>query len=475
MEDDEGRNGDGGGAVWTGPRRAEPRFVSLAVFTAGLLLILALEVYGLAYARNNQYLQFHSSEDMMQTLSLLDLREHAWQSLLVLHVQPPLLDALRASLAKLWPDVGKRVLVLQVDRALYLIWAAAYAGIAVVVFRWLRRLLASPRLAAVAALAFLLHPAAIYYGSLLDGTTLTSLAMLVLCYALWAAPAPGAVVTLGGAYLFLFFLRSIFQWPVLVLLIVSLALIRVPRRHVVAFAITCGLVVGGFVLKQYLVFGWTGTSSLAGSNCLHALGEEPEIGLSTPVVVPLGPLLSRARFEDYPEALTRPTKLTGAHNFNHVADFANERQLLRRCVQQIAAQPLGKTLAAYSVNLGYYLQPSSQFYEQPHALVDRLPWRGVYDWVFSSYRLLILLVAALVVWARGSSRAQLLRGVGLALPVLLVVAASVTFERGENMRFKYFVEPVLYVFIVSHLAVLVRRIRRALAERGARAAAASAA
>ncbi len=134
-----------------------------------------------------------------------------------------------------------------------------------------------------------------------------------------------------------------------------------------------------------------------------------------------------------------------------MADFANERQLLRRCVQQIASQPLGKTLAAYSVNLGYYLQPSSQFYEQPHALVDRLPWRGVYDWVFSSYRLLILLLAALVVWARGSSRAQLLRGVGLALPVLLVVAASVTFERGENMRFKYFVEPVLYVFIVSQL------------------------
>jgi hypothetical protein len=428
---------------------------SLAVFVTGLLLMLALEVYGLAYARNKQYFQFHSSEDLMQTLSLLDLRERPWQSLLVLHVQPPLFDFLRASLARLWPDVGPRLLVQQVDRALYLIWAMAYAGIAVVICHWLRRLLASTRLAAVAALVFLFHPAAIYYGSYLDSTTLTSLAMLVLCYALWAAPAPRALVVLAVAYLFLFFLRSIFQWPVLVVLIVSLLLARVPVRRVAVFGISCGLVIGGYMLKQYLVFGWTGTSSLAGSNCLHALGEEPEIGLANQMAVPLGPLLSHARFEDYPGALTRATKITGAHNFNNVADFDNERRLARRCAQQIAAQPVRQTVAAYFVNIGYYLQPSSQFYEQPHAIVDRLPWRGVYDWVFSSYRLLILLVAAIVVWVRQLSRAALLRGLGLALPVLVVVAVSVTFERGENMRFKYFLEPVLYVFIVSQLAGLV--------------------
>jgi hypothetical protein len=50
------------------------------------------------------------------------------------------------------------------------------------------------------------------------------------------------------------------------------------------------------------------------------------------------------------------------------------------------------------------------------------------------------------------------RGLGLALPVLFVFAASVMFERGENMRFKFFVEPVLYVFIVSQLGTLARRV-----------------
>ncbi len=444
-----------------GVGRAEIRFLSLAVFTTGILLLLALEVWGSAYARGGHYFQFHSSEDLMQTLSLLDLREHLWQSLLVLHVQPPLLDTLRGLLARLWPDVGKRVLVLQVDRALYLLWAIAYAGIGVLVFRWLRRLLSSTRLAAVAAFAFLLHPGAIYYASYLDSTTLTAFGMLSLCYALWAMPSRRATIALAASYLFLFLLRSIFQWPVLVVLIGSLLLMGVPRRRILAFGAVCGLVVGAYMVKQYLVFGSTGTSSFAGSNCLHALGEEPEIGLSTPVAVPLGPVFARARYQDYPSALTRATKITGAHNFNHVADFDNDRRLVGRCVEKIRSEPLLATLRAYGTNLGYYLQPSSRFFEQPHAIVDRLPWRAPYDWLFSSYRLLVLLALATAAWARGRRPSELLRGLGLALPILLIFAVSITFERGENMRFKYFVEPVLYVFVVSQLGALLSRRRTA--------------
>lgn len=435
----------------------QPAFVSLALFAIGLVFILALEVYGQGYARNGHYFQFHSSEDMMQTLSVIDLRDHPWQSLLVLHIQPPLLDALRALLAQLWPDVGRRALVLQVDRALYLIWAAAYAGITVLVFRWLRRLVASTRLAALAALAFLPHPAAIYYGSYLDSTTLTSLGVLALSYALWAMPRRSALVGLGCSYVFLFLLRSIFQWPALAVLLVALALMRVPRRRVAAFAAACGLLVGAYMMKQYLVFGSTSTSSFAGSSCLHSLGEEPEMGLSTRTTVALGPLLSQTSFDGYPSALTRDTKVTGAHNFNHVADLANERNLMGRCVEQLISQPIGKTFGAYSVNLAYFLQPSSRYYEQPHAIVDRLPWRDVYDWLLSGYRLVVLLALATAAWARGRSGVELARGLGLALPVLFVSFVCVVFERGENMRFKFFVEPVLYVFLVSQLAAMLRR------------------
>ncbi len=459
-----GNDGNGGndGAASRGVRRLldDRAFLSLALFAAGVVLMTALEAYGAGYALRGVYFQVHASEDMMQTLSLLDLRPHPWQSLLALHIQPPLFDALRAVLAQLWPDLGPRALVLQVDRALYFLWAVAYAAVAVLVFRWLGRILSSTRVAAVAAAAFLFHPAAIYYGSYLDNTILTSLGMLVLVYALGSLPGRAPLVALGGSYLFLFLLRSMFQWPVLVVLLAALLLMRVPLRQVATLALGCGLVVGGYMLKQYLVFGWTATSSFAGSNCLHALGEEPEVGFSTRMTVPLGPLYSGVGFDGYPEALTRASKITGAHNFNHIADLYNERQLIGRCVQQVWRQPIRKTLGAFAVNLGYFLEPSSRYYEQPHAIVDRLPWRGIYDWVLSGYRLLALIAVAIAIWARGRDRAQWARGLGIALPVLFVSLVSATFERGENMRFKFFVEPIVYVFLVSQMAVLVRRVRR---------------
>ena len=113
---------------------------SLAVFVTGLLLMQCLQVYYLPFAYRGAYYQEHSSEDMMQTVSLLDLRERPGETLLALHIQPPLLDGLRALLARLWPALKARALVVQVDRSLYLIWMIVYASMGVLVFRWLWRL-----------------------------------------------------------------------------------------------------------------------------------------------------------------------------------------------------------------------------------------------------------------------------------------------------------------------------------------------
>jgi hypothetical protein len=158
-------------------------------------------------------------------------------------------------------------------------------------------------------------------------------------------------------------------------------------------------------------------------------------------------------WSDLPRALTRRTKIGGAHNFNHLADLANERELARRCRQRLTSQPLRTTLGAWSKNASIFLEPSSR-YVTPHVIVDRLPWRAAYDWVFSGPRLVLLLAAAVALWLRGRSLAEIRRGIGLALPVLFVSAACVIFERDENMRYKFFVEPVLYVFLVARAAAL---------------------
>ena len=45
------------------------------------------------------------------------------------------------------------------------------------------------------------------------------------------------------------------------------------------------------------------------------------------------------------------------------------------------------------------------------------------------------------------------------LPVLYVAVASILFEKGENMRFRYFIEPVLFVFFGVELGRFVRSPR----------------
>ncbi len=79
---------------------------SPTVFVLGLLFILALEWVMQPQAIGGVYFQRWSSEDMMQTVSVVDLRAEPLASLYYLHVQPPLLDAS----ARHWRSCGRRLM-----------------------------------------------------------------------------------------------------------------------------------------------------------------------------------------------------------------------------------------------------------------------------------------------------------------------------------------------------------------------------
>jgi hypothetical protein len=90
--------------------------------------------------------------------------------------------------------------------------------------------------------------------------------------------------------------------------------------------------------------------------------------------------------------------------------------------------------------------------------VDALPWRGAADRVMSGWPLIALVLGAGCAWlfASRGNPAAMRAGLGLALPILYVAAVSVAFERNENMRYKFFVEPVLIVFLTSRAAAAPR-------------------
>ncbi|HET9316669.1 MAG TPA: hypothetical protein VFQ51_13830, partial [Vicinamibacteria bacterium] len=93
--------------VWLGPLvararaawRADPHAApAAAVFIASALFLAGAEAVGRAHAPDGFYLQKYTSEYLMQTVSVADLRDEPLRSLWYLHIQPPMLDTVRAVL-----------------------------------------------------------------------------------------------------------------------------------------------------------------------------------------------------------------------------------------------------------------------------------------------------------------------------------------------------------------------------------------
>jgi hypothetical protein len=116
-------------------------------------------------------------------------------------------------------------------------------------------------------------------------------------------------------------------------------------------------------------------------------------------------------------------------------------------------------LRNYIENAGIYFRPSSS-YSSGHVIVEHLPWRSAYDRAFSAPVLPVLLMAAFAAWAWRAFRARTIAAsAGMLLPGLFVMVVSILADKGENMRFKFFVEPVVIVLLVSQAALALRGIR----------------
>ena len=442
------------------------RMIPLGVFLGAFLFQLALQAFFRPYAQEGIYFQMWTSETMMQTVSLADLQAQPWQSLVYLHIQPPALDALRAALAALWPGLHGMELVRQVDQALYGLWALLYAGMAALLYAWLEQ--AAGRVyALLAALVFMLHPALIFYATLLEATLLTSAAVLWLFYNLWRLHThPGqSIWPFTLSVVALFFIRSIFQWPVVFLFVISLLLLKAPYRKIVLFLCVAGGVMGVYTLKQWVVLGIPSTTSFTGMSLLKSIERLDAAGYHTYLdgLQEAGPeSLNEGLFERFPnpaQVLTRMKKLSDTPNYNHFRYLELDGDLKALYRQELAGMSFSELLQRYALNFRIYLQPSSNY--TPHVIVDRLPWRSLYDRLFSYPLLLLLALAALAV-SIPAIRRQPHAALAYLLPAGFIVFASIFAESGENMRFKFFLEPVWFCFLAFQGYTLGKLVLRGL-------------
>lgn len=427
-----------------------PRFIA---FLAALAWIFALEERFRNDATEHLYYHAWTSEYMMQTVSVQDLRIEPFKSLWYNHIQPPVFDAIRASIAAFYPSANGDALMRRVDAGLYGVWMFVFAATAVLVFSWLRRL-AGDRLAWFGFTIFLLLPGPVFYSTYLDTTLLSATLILWFSYALWRLGRREADASeLALVSIVLVLTRSVFQWPFLVVLAASLFLMGVPRARALRALAPIALVMAAFLAKQYILFGLTTTSSFGPDSFCKGLSEYCQG--TTRVELPK----MTDKYNAY--VLRRAEKLNGEYNYNQEAFLKRSFSQMQEYQALLRRLTFDRVIELLKINLDFYLRPTSR--HSDHVIVDRLPWRFPFDFLLSGWRLMALLLVAGLLWVRrcvglpAPERPRaLMRGLGLALPALYVATVTIIFESGENMRYRFFLEPVLFVFIFASLAGIGR-------------------
>jgi len=441
---------------WIQKGNRQVAIVAVVIGAIGFLFQVALILTLRQYTGDGIHFQAWSSETMMQTVALEDLYAAPLETLWNIHIQPPALDAIRTVLVHIWPSTEPLVSVAHVDILLYGAWSLLYGLLGSLVFVWMYEL-TEMKVAIVAAFALLLHPASIFYTTLLDTTFLTTLLITLMYYLLWRVSRNTNVSFIASSLvvLTLLFTRSIFQWPYILLFAVSLFMVGMKKRSVFAFMTITIIIFGLYLIKQHNKFDIWSTSSFTGLNLTRSVS----IGSGMPYYRGyLNGISDVSTGSELPKVLTRTKKANGATNFNHINYLTLNRQLTTHFLEYVKEAPISQLARVYLENLKIYFRPSSAY--SAHVIVDRLQWRSVYDRVFSSWILVTLIaIAGLLALSRAVVTRQLLRYIGLALPAVYIFAISVLAERGDNMRFKFFIEPVIIVFLIFQFYDAWHRIR----------------
>jgi len=457
---------------------------------AALALVIAFVISRLVFALLGLRYDARLLDAAWQFMDPSWLREELLRSLLYYHAQPPLFNAGLGAIYKLFS--GHEVAVLA---TLYHLFGLA---LCLGLYALLRVFRVRTALALVLTVLWTISPAAILYEEWAFYTYPLALMLVLavlLCYRYLRtgglAPALGLFVLLAAIAL----TRSMFHFAWFALCVgLVLAARPASRRRTLMAAALPGLAILGWMLKNLIVFGGFWTSSWLGMSLWHVAswpvpeGERVAMiqqGLLSPAAAvksfsPLeayGGAYGRAA-ETGIRALDQTRKADGSPNFNHASYLAISKDYLRDSFTLVRRRPLAYAkgvLRAFT----FYFTPATDYSQLDANRPLLQPWERLYDVAAGQIanlppsraereqkavsereklqRVGLLLVLALpLVFAFGCRQALRWRAdplrhterftLGfLLLNVAYVTAVGNLVECGENMRFRFMLEPFFVV------------------------------
>jgi len=440
------------------------------VFFLGILAIGFLSVFQWIAAEDRAspvYFYSLSSDSMMQTLPIAGLREHPLESLYFLHMQPPLFDLIRTVTATVFVDsniTDQTALIHAVDSILQGLYLVLYAVLSAMIFLWIKLATNSSWFAGVAAFGWMIYPTPIFMSTLLDGTLLSTVLITWMILEIWLIyQGRGNVARLGVAVLLCFFARSFFQWYFLPVVMLSVVLVGMRGRRLGVLFMVIVLGAGGYLIKQYALFGTISTSTFSGE---HLSGV-----LWIPEANPAGGLVWTGKDTDaYREMIdTRKENInlnypTEAHSY--AGGYNTEQQWALNFIHsEIAKEKCVSDRTFCLAALWTSLRQNWPEYWYVEGwgnsvLTDRLPgwYKRSYFRLVTRYLWFLLLSISIFVILRSvqnkSGRPGWLKIFGLTLVPGFILGVCIfgnRFDWYEGGRMKFFLEPVYLVLIASQI------------------------
>jgi hypothetical protein len=461
-----------------------------------LLSLVLLVSRGLLYLMG---LRFKLVLDWMFLADPVELREHLLQSLLYFHAYPPGMNLLTGILLKLsTAHVAGLALCTFWIAGLVLFHSLLYLGRAFGLPRWV---------ALALCIVFALIPPTLYLEQLYiyeyPATALLCLAA-ALFYRALRSPSSAAWGSFFLAFAILACFRSTFHLFWFAALVMgSLLIVGAPaRRRVALGALAPAALLLGLYLKNYAVFGVFGATSWGGANLVavttrhmspelrHSWVLEGKVSPFAEISVFAGPQKYTPFFVSAKSGVWPPLPLLdafqgpslGAANFNHWWFLEINKQRRKDSLYALQTRPLDYLNTVFHRSLVELFSPTTEWHPDdkaptsPHAGHRRV--LGGYERVYnrlvhgtpSPYGLYIFLPLFggwAVAYARSrfkanepEARAQAWLTCFFVLHVAYVLAVSCLFTAGECARYRYLIEPFIWVIVTKALVSLWGHARR---------------
>lgn len=364
-------------------------------------------------------LQEWGSEVMMQTLALGDMFKFGPMALWYDHLYPPMEDFLRYAFSL--PDLVHNMPpnYSAVDLHLYLVYAWCFGLVNAVVYLWVRDLTKNGWWALAVTALWAVGPGYLTNIMLLDSTPLAMVFISWAFYFLYRFLRTRRLIYVTGfltATLLASLARNITQIHVLAVIVAFVIATwwLTDKREWFILALNVVLLALLFVMpiKQQIMYGTTDTSSFSGIHRIGMLGINPH-------TVPE---------PEFPkDILGNAEKFQSKYNNSDM--IRDNYRLSQGSYEAWKSDPIGSAGAmakSLTITVPEALRPASEYAD--NHLVAQIPWKGVYDWVFSGWRYLLILVGAIAVvwWQRGTRGfGRLIRRYGWFLAFYALIAAPV--------------------------------------------------